>query len=58
MRALKGKRTFRAGQTLEIHVAAPGLNTKVLRFKLKRGKVPKHTTHCIPLGAKKVQRTC
>ncbi len=26
------------------------MNTKVLRFKLRTGKVPKHRTYCVPLG--------
>ena len=34
------------------------MHAKVLRFKLKSGKTPKYQTYCIPLGKKKVQRTC
>ena len=57
-KTFKGRLHFRAKQTIEIRVAAPGMNAKVLRFKLKSGKTPKYTTYCIPLGKKKVQRTC
>jgi DNA-binding beta-propeller fold protein YncE len=58
-KALRKKKTFRAGQTLDVRIAAPGMNTKMLRFKLRRGKVPKHRTYCVPLGAKRAQRgTC
>jgi hypothetical protein len=57
-KTFKGRLHFRAKQTVEIRVAAPGMNAKVLRFKLKSGKTPKYQTYCIPLGKKKVQRTC
>ncbi|MDA0182028.1 lactonase family protein [Solirubrobacter phytolaccae] len=57
-KTLKGRKTFRAGQTVDIRIAAPGMNTKVLRFKLRTGKVPKHRTYCVPLGAKRAQSTC
>ena len=57
-KTLKGRKTFRAGQTVDIRIAAPGMNGKVLRFKLKAGKVPKHRTYCQPLGSKRAYRTC
>jgi hypothetical protein len=57
-KTLKGRKTFRAGQTVDIRIAAPGMNGKVLRFKLKSGKVPKHRTYCQPLGSKRAYRTC
>jgi DNA-binding beta-propeller fold protein YncE len=57
-KSLKRKVTFKAKQTIDFRVAAPGMNTKVLRFKLKSKKQPDHQTYCIPLGATKVQRTC
>ena len=52
------QRRFRAGQTLDVSVAAPNRNAKVLRFKLRSGKTPTGGHYCIPLGTKKVQRTC
>jgi hypothetical protein len=57
-KSLKGKLTFRAKQQLDIRIAAPGMNTKVVRFKLRAGKLPKDRQYCIPLGAKRAQRTC
>jgi DNA-binding beta-propeller fold protein YncE len=57
-KSLKKKVTFRAKQTIQFRVAAPGMNTKVLRFKLKSKKQPDHQTYCIPLGSKKLKRTC
>ncbi|HEV7495936.1 hypothetical protein, partial [Baekduia sp.] len=52
------QRRFRAGQTLEVRVAGPGHNAKVLRFKLRNGKLPNAGHYCLPLGKKKLQRTC
>ena len=40
-KAMRKKKTYRAGQTVDVRIAAPGMNTKVLRFKLRTGKVPK-----------------
>ena len=34
----KKQRVFRAGQTVEVWVSAPGYNTKVSRYVLKKGK--------------------
>jgi len=58
LKALGKKKVFRAGQTLDVTVSAPGYNAKVLRFKLKPGKVPTGLHYCIPLGKKKVKKTC
>jgi hypothetical protein len=57
-KSLKGRKTFRAGQTIDVRIAAPGMHTKVLRFKLRAGAVPKHRTYCVPLNAKRAQRSC
>jgi len=57
-KTLRHKVTFRAGQTVDVRIAAPGMNTKVLRFKLRKGKVPKHQSYCIALGSTKLQRSC
>jgi hypothetical protein len=57
-KALGSKRVFKAGQTIDVRVAAAGFNTKVLRFTLKRGKVPTGSPYCIPAGKSKAQRTC
>jgi hypothetical protein len=55
---LRGKKRFRAKQTLQVRIAAPGYHTKVLRFRLRAGKVPKAGRYCIPLGKKKLQKHC
>ena len=56
-KALSGKnkkRTrFRSGQSVDVRVAAPGMNTKMLRFVLRTGVVAKHRSYCVPLGAKR-----
>jgi hypothetical protein len=41
LEALGKKRTFRAGQTLELRISARGYRTKVVRYVLKKGKKPK-----------------
>ena len=59
-KALKGKhkkRTrFRSGQSVDVRIAAPGMNTKMLRFVLRTGVVAKHRSYCVPLGAKRAVR--
>lgn len=57
-KALKGRKSFRAGQSVDVRIAAPGMNTKVLRFKLKSKTVPKHRTYCVPLGEKRAKSSC
>ena len=49
---------LRAGQTLEIRVTAPGQNGKVVRFRLRRGKLPKRTTLCLPVGETRPRTSC
>jgi hypothetical protein len=44
LRALGKHRSFRAGQTLELRISAPGYETAVVRFVLKRGKRPRAQT--------------
>jgi hypothetical protein len=44
---------FKAGQTLEIRITHPGYIGKDVRFKFKKGKIPKGTVLCIKLGASK-----
>ncbi|MDA0174643.1 lactonase family protein [Solirubrobacter taibaiensis] len=59
-KALSGKnkkRTrFRSGQSVDVRIAAPGMNTKMLRFVLRTGVVAKHRSYCVPLGAKRAVR--
>lgn len=41
LRALGKRRSFRAGQTLEVRVSAPGYRTAVVRLVLRRGERPR-----------------
>ena len=54
----KSQRHFRAGQTIEVWVSAPGFNTKVARFLLKKGKIPTSQPFCVPPDASRPQRKC
>jgi hypothetical protein len=58
LKALGKKKTFRASQTLEIRISASGFNSKVLRFTLKKSKLPTGVAYCIPVGKTKIQKTC
>ena len=49
---------FRAGQTVDIRIAAPGHHSKVLRFKLARGKVPVGRAYCVRAGEKRLRARC
>lgn len=52
------KRRLRDGIRLEVRIAAPGVITKVSRYSIRRGVVPRSQSFCIPLGALKPQRRC
>jgi hypothetical protein len=52
------QRRFRPGQTLQLRITAPGFIGKVVKFRLKRGKIPNGQTLCLPPGAKRPRRTC
>ena len=52
------QRRFRAGQTVEVLVSAPGFNTKVARLALKFDKVPTTQALCAPPGSKRPQKSC
>jgi hypothetical protein len=52
------QRRFRAGQTLEVWVSAPGFNTKVARLALKKGRIPATRALCVAPGAVKPQKRC
>ena len=59
LKALKKKqRRWRAGQTIEVRITAPNFNGKVVRFKLKRNKIPKGQTLCLPNGRTRPVRSC
>ena len=49
-------RRFRAGQTVQLRITAPGYIGKVVRWKLKRGKQPVGKVLCLPEGARKPRK--
>ena len=52
------QRRFRAGQRLDLRIAAPGHVGQVLRFNLERGEEPKALQRCMPIGAASIRRSC
>ena len=52
----KKSRRFRAGQTLQLRITAPGFTGKVVKYKLKRRKQPVGKVLCLPEGAKKPRK--
>jgi hypothetical protein len=52
------KRNFRGGQRLELRITAKGYIGKVVRYKLKTGKIPVGKQRCLPIGAKKPRKRC
>jgi hypothetical protein len=51
-RALGRRRArFRAGQTLDVRITAPGRIGKVVRYPLRRGRAPVGRQLCLPPGA-------
>jgi hypothetical protein len=54
----KKQRKFKAGQTVEVWVSAPGFNTKVARLKLRKGKIPTTQPFCVVPGETKPKKTC
>jgi hypothetical protein len=58
LRALKKRRTLRAGQTLEIRITKPGYIGKVVRYKIRAGKDPRALARCLPAGRTTVRKRC
>ena len=54
----KKQRSFRAGQRVELRITAKGYIGKVLRYQLKKGKIPSGRQLCLPEGAKKPRKRC
>jgi hypothetical protein len=54
----KKQRTFFPGQRLELRITAKGYIGKVVRYKLKKGKIPSGKQLCLPDGAKKPRKRC
>jgi Putative metal-binding motif len=50
--ALRRKRRFRAGQTLEVRITSPDRVGKVVRYRLMRGRTPIGKRLCLPPGAR------
>jgi hypothetical protein len=54
----KKKRSFRAGQRLELRITKKDFIGKVVRYDLKKGKIPSGKERCLPPGAKKPRKRC
>jgi len=52
------KRSFRAGQRLELRVTREGYIGKVVRYELKKSKIPSGKVLCLPIGTKKPRPRC
>src|SRR3954468_22739022 len=57
-KSLGGKLKYRAGQTIEVRISAPGFNTKVAQIRLRAGRTPSVIPLCLAPGASKPQKTC
>jgi hypothetical protein len=49
-------RRLRPGITIEVRITAPNAIGKVVRYPIKRGRIPAGKTLCLPPGAKKPKR--
>lgn len=60
LRAALGRNpvTVRAGRSLEVRIAAPGFNTRVVRWDVHAGARPEARTLCVPLGNTAARRSC
>ena len=54
----KENRAFRAGQRLELRITAKGFVGKVVRYDLKKSKIPSGRNLCLPEGAKRARKRC
>jgi hypothetical protein len=54
----KKKRSFRAGQRLELRITKKDFIGKVVRYDLKKGKIPSGKNRCLPPGATKPRKRC
>ncbi len=43
---------LRTGATLEVRLSAPGTISRVVRFKMRKARLPKRTSLCLPPGGK------
>jgi DNA-binding beta-propeller fold protein YncE len=59
VRASLGRKVrYRAGQTIEVRISAPGFNAKVAQLKLRAGRTPNVVPLCLPPGGSKPQKVC
>ena len=49
-------RRFRPKQTLQLRITAPGFTGKVVKYRIKRGKIPVGKVLCLPEGKKKPRK--
>lgn len=54
----KKQRTFRAGQRLQLRITAPGHIGKVVKYKLRKGRIPSGRNFCLRLGSTKPRKNC
>jgi hypothetical protein len=54
----KKKRSFHAGQTLQVRITKKGFIGKVVRYKLEKGRIPSGKDLCLPPGKKKPRKRC
>ena len=52
------QRRFRPGQRLQLRITAPGHIGKVVKFRLRKGRIPNGRTFCLPPGATTPRKTC
>jgi hypothetical protein len=52
------QRRLRAGQTLEVRITKTGAVARVVRFKIRRSKLPSTQTLCIPADGGRPRRSC
>ena len=52
------QRRLRAGQTVEVRITKTGAVARVVRFKLRRGKLPSTQALCIPADGGRPRRSC
>jgi hypothetical protein len=54
----KKKRNFRPGQRVEVRVTKRGFIGKVVRYRIKKAKIPTGKNLCLPVGANKPRKRC
>jgi hypothetical protein len=54
----KKQRTFRGGQRLQLRITAPGHVGKVVKYRLRKGRIPSGRNFCLPVGGTKPRKNC